>query len=383
MSSRRQILLAHYARLLKKAAAWSGMLALMSTMFVAVPASAAGQITTRSTTPSTSVAGATATYTTAFTLATSGQTVGAFKLEICDSPLSTTACANTGNSSGATFTGATFGSVTCAACGGTAFAGGTFSGNSATVTHTAAAVTGTPSVTIVINNVTNPSAANKTYYVRVSSYSDTAATTPAYPGTDFGAMALSTTTAVVVSANVQESLTFCTGTSGANCAGISGSTVSIGTTADNILTSGTPSGGLSLMYVDTNAASGYAITYTSATGFVSGANTVQAANNQTMATCASGAPNGDCFGINAAVNTATGLGTSAAPSGGTAPTMSAGYGTNDTYKFVGNGSAQPFSSVAGPTTTTTYKVSYAAQAGPTTKPGSYSATFVWIATGTF
>ena len=388
MKSRREVLKAHYSHLLRNVATKAAVVAIMlTTLVLPTTSQAAAQITARSTTLSSSVGAATSSYSTTFTLATSAQTIGAFKLEICDSPLATTACANTGNSLGATFTGATFGSTVCGGtnpgtCNGTAFAGGTFSGNSATVTHTAIASTGTPVVTIVINGVTNPTAVNKSFYVRVSSYSDTGATTPAYPGADFGAMALSTTAALSVKANVQESLTFCTGTSGASCATITGTTVNIGTTADNILTNGTPSGGVSLMYVDTNATSGYSITYTTATNLVSGANTIQSAAAQTMATCAGGAPNGDCFGVNLAVNTATGLASSAAPTGGTAPTVNAGYATNDSYKFV-SGSAQQVASLASPTTTTTIKASYAAQAGPTTKPGAYSTTFTWIATGTF
>ncbi len=383
MKSRREVLIAHYSQLLRKVATRATVVALaLTTLALPITSQAAAQITSRSTTLSSSVGAASSTYTTTFTLATAAQTLGSFKVEICDSPLGGIACANAGNSAGATFGTASLGSVTCAVCNGAAFTAGAHVGNSAIVTHAATAVTGTPTVTIVWNTVTNPTAPNKSFYVRVSSYTDIAATAPAYPGTDFGAMALSTTSALAVSANVQESLTFCTGTSGANCAAITGTTVGVGTTADNILTSGTPSGGVSLMYVDTNANSGYAITYTTATNFVSGANTIASAATQTMSACATGAPNNDCFGINLAVNTATGLGTSAAPTGGTAPTLSSGYGTGDSYKFV-SGSAQQVATLAGPTTTTTYKVSYAAQAGPTTKPGAYSATFVWIATGTF
>ena len=387
MKNRREVLIAHYSHLLRTVATKAAVIAMVLTSLIIPTASqAAGQITTRSTLLSNSAGGGTSSYTATFTLASSAQTIGAFKLEICDSPLSTTTCANTGNSLGATFTGATFGSTTCGganpgSCNGTAFAGGTFSGNAATVTHTAIAATATPTVVIVVNGVTNPTAPNKSFYVRISSYNNTAATTPT-GGTDFGATAVSTTAALAVSANVQESLTFCTGTSGANCAAITGTTVNVGTTTDNILTNGTPSGGVSLMYVDTNASSGYSITYTTATNFVSGANTIQSAASQPMATCASGSANGDCFGVNLAANTATGLATSAAPTGGTVPSVNAGYATADSYRFV-SGSAQQVATTAGPTSTTTIKASYAAQAGPTTKPGAYSTTFTWIATGTF
>ena len=76
-------------------------------------------------------------------------------------------------------------------------------------------------------------------------------------------MAVSTTQSLTVAANVQESLEFCVGTvsAPANCAAESGSTVNIGTGADNVLSASAPSGAISTMIADTNASTGYSITY--------------------------------------------------------------------------------------------------------------------------
>ncbi len=388
MNSRRQVLTAHYRELLRKAASWAGLVALVGTTLVATPAAAVGtQMGARSATPSTLKGGATnVTYAITFKVSSTNLIKGT-KIEICDSPLETTTCAasasaNT-NSNGASLLTASLTSYTGTACNTNAVAasGGTGPGVSGTSRIFSNATGNSPTsanactLTIVANN--NPSGTNQKYYLRISNWSDVAASATEY---DFGAVALETVSDIVASGNVQESMTFCTGTSGANCAGISGSTVAVGTTADNILTNGTPSGAVSLMYIDTNAASGYTITYNAPT-LTSGANTIgKPTGTQTMAACASGTTNGDCFGINAAVNTDTGLGASAAPTGGVAPTIT-GYSTNDAYKFATG--TQTFATIAAPTATTTFKVSYAAQAGPTTKTGAYTATFTWVATGNF
>jgi hypothetical protein len=394
MNSRRQILISHYATLLKKAASWAGLVALMGTTLVATPAGAAGaQLGARSATPTTLKNGATATYAVKYTASAtnSAQAIRAIKLEICDSPLETTACAASGtastNSNGASLGAATFVSDTGTGCNTNAYAasgggGASTSGTSRLYTNATGNTPGSSqSCVLTTGAVVNPSGVGQKYYLRISTWNDAAATTTEL---DFGAVALETVNDIVVTANVQESLTFCTGTTTpGTCATLSGTSVKVGTTTDNILTNGTPSGGISYMHIDTNASSGYSITYNAPT-LTSGANVIgNPTGTQTMAACAATpTPNNDCFGINTAVsNTATGLGSSAAPSGGVAPTCT-GYTTADQYKFTA-GSATTFCTAAAPTATTTYTVSYAAMAGPTTKTGAYSATFTWFATGNF
>jgi hypothetical protein len=63
----------------------------------------------------------------------------------------------------------------------------------------------------------------------------------------------------------------------------------------------------------------------------------------------------------------------------------AGYATADSFRFVPGATAQQIAnqSTPGPTTQTNFTISYVAQAGNTTRPGAYSTTFNYVATGTF
>src|SRR4051812_18316640 len=110
MGSRKQILIDHYSRLLRKGTAWAGLLALLGTMFVSAPASALGaQMGARSATVTTLKAGATASYVINFTPSStnSGTAIKSIQVEICDSPLESVSCAGTGSSSGADASSAT------------------------------------------------------------------------------------------------------------------------------------------------------------------------------------------------------------------------------------------------------------------------------------
>lgn len=382
MTSRREILLAHYTALLKRVGTWVGMLSLASTLLVPFGASAANQLTARSATVGSSAGGASTSYSIGFTLNAS-QTLGSVKIEICDSPLSTTSCAASSsagiNSNGASLGTATFGSMSL----GTGWSigsqsGASTSGTTACVTHTATSLSG--SATLVLNAVTNPTGANQQYYLRISTYTGTTCNAPAYPGTDYGAVALATTNSLTVAANVQESLTFCTGTvsAPANCAAETGTNVNIGTGADNVLSSSAPSGAISTMIAATNAVSGYSITYTAAT-FSSTNDSIATVGSTPTAFPAAGTA---AFGINLKANTSPNITNSADKTGSGSGTVAANYGTANQFAFVAATPTQ-VASAAGPTATNTYTVSYAAQAGNTTKPGAFSTVFNYICTGTF
>jgi hypothetical protein len=362
------------------AGAWLGVMAVLASIMVPMTASAA-QITARSATVSSSAGAASATYTIAFNLPTTG-TLGSIKFQICDSPLSTTACAASAsagiNSNGAAFTGSTFGSMSLGTgwteTGQTA---ASTSGTSAYITHTAASLSGAASV--VLNTVTNPTGANQQYYLRIQSYTGTdGATGPV----DFGAVALATTQSITVAANVQESLTFCVGTTvaPANCAAETGSSVNLGTGTDNVLSTA-PSGGISTMMASTNATSGYSITYL-AGNFSSSSDTITAINGGTGTKLAMPAAGTPAFGLNLMANTIPTITNSAAVTGAGSGAGTANYTTTNQFAFVPS-SATTMASAAGPTVNNTYTVSYAAQAGSTTKPGAFSTTFNYVATGLF
>jgi len=389
IKDRQEILLAHYRNLLRKAATWAGLLAVMASMLFVPTASYAGQINTRSATVGSSAAGAVTTYDVSWKPSvTTG--IGSIKFQICTSPLELTAC-SVSNSS--TFVGATLSTsapTTSPFTGWTTGSGGT----AATTTSfyavkasgTDAMVTSTQYV-VRINNVTNPNAANTSYYLRVYTYTGNDGSTGQV---DFGAVALSTARQISVAANVQESLTFCVGTSGTGCGGggLTGTSVNLGTGADNVLSASTPSGGTSLMAVDTNATSGYAITYittspggtggSTCAGSLSSTNDCITDAGGTAGTFTAGTSK---FGINLKANTTPCLGANVSGSG--SGTASGQYNIADNYAFQAGSTPRTVASASGPTLSNLYTVSYVAQAGNTTKPGAYSATFTWIATGTF
>ena len=360
----------------RKLAVWSSIMAMATVALLPVGASA-GQLTTRKTVLSSSAASAVTTYTTTFTMGTAGQTLGSLKVELCDSPLQTATCLNSGGSSGVSMSGALLTGVTGSIGTGTWTIGAKTS-NSALVNKSLNDVqTGNPTLVVTLNTITNPSAINSSFYLRVSTYTATAG---GGTNTDFGAMALSTTQALTVSANVQESLTFCTGNNVAastGCGDITGSTVAVGTGTDNVLST-SPSGGVSVMYVTTNATTGYSITYLAPT-FSSSNDTIPA--NSAVKAALPGAGTA-AFGINLAANTGPSITGSAAVSGAGSGAVDTNYNTANQFAFV-PATATPVASATIPTLQNRYVVSYAAQAGSLTKPGAYSAVFTYIATGTF
>lgn len=181
-----------------------------------IPAFAsAGTITTRSITMSTSAPGAAASYQVSFTPATTGMTD--MLIYFCsNSPLSGQACTTpTGFSlTGATVTAGT--GTTGATLDTTANDAGNPGGASGDVIAITGMTLGTSASTLTINNVTNPTATNTTFYARIQTYSSETAQKTAYAAgptdtteKDNGSVALSTTSTLGVTAAVLESLSFC------------------------------------------------------------------------------------------------------------------------------------------------------------------------------
>ncbi len=234
------------------------------------------------------------------------------------------------------------------------------------ITHASNVTSSSGAVTIIWDTVTNPTADNATFYLRTTTYSDAAYTT----ALDSGVVAVSTAEQIVVSASVDETLTFCTGTSGittSSCSGATGSTVALGT-----LTSSTTGSGISQMGIATNAQSGYAITV-SGTTLTSGSNTITALASQTASTQAT-----EQFGINLRDNATPNVGLDPDGSGSGAPTAT--YNTVDQYRFV---SGDSVASKASSDAFRRYHVSYIANIDGATEPGSYSTTLTYIGTATF
>jgi len=329
---------------------------LMLVALMPTPAQAA-QLTARKVTLGTSAISTSNTHTFNYTVATTAN-IGSVKFEYCNA--ASGACVTP---TGLTTTSATMGAQSGSGCVGFTMVNTT--NGAPYITRTAASCTATTAVSYALGAITNPSTTNTTFYVRITSYTSTTATTGA---TDTGTVATSTANQITVTADVDETLTFCVYT-GANCAA-SGSSVTLGSLNSSALT-----GGISKMDAGTNATSGYAIQYTGPT-LTSGANTIPAQG----ASAGGSTPGTSQFGINA-TGANTGVAGSAAPSGGSG-TAATNYNVVNQYAFVAS-TLTTIASHTGPTNSTTFTVSYIANIGTAQAAGAYTSTITYICTATF
>lgn len=357
-----------------------GLTGLLIYMAMPMMVDAAGSLSNRSANISTSAAAATGvTYTVKFNAGTAGN-VGSVKFEICDSPLETVGCAGTGDSSGASL-----------AAGG--LTGGFAGTNWSTPTWTKGAQTGpgasgtsvkfaasaqtsvstSDQATVTLTNVVNPTASNKEFYLRITTYSDTGYVTE----DDYGAVALDTANQITVSGTMPESLVFCVGTSGTDCSNITGTSVNLGTFSPVGTNTGT-----SLMSASTNAAFGYAITVNGTT-LTSGSNTIPAMGTQTLnsAGCSpscSSTTGVSQFGSNVKLNTVPSVGANVSGAGTAAG--SGGYNTANSFRFF---SGDTVAGVGGVTSANLFTNSYIVNVGGDQAAGVYTSTMTYICTATF
>ncbi|MFO0862388.1 MAG: hypothetical protein U0516_01545 [Candidatus Saccharibacteria bacterium] len=225
-------------------------------------------------------------------------------------------------------------------------------------------------VAISWGGVTNPTATNTTYYLRMTTYSDSAWTT----ALDSGTIAVSTANQITVTASVDESLTFCTGTSGitnTSCAGATGSSVGLGT-----ITPSTTGTGTSQIGVTTNAPSGYVITYNGSLP-TSGANTIASIG----ASATSPTQGTSQFGMNMVANTVPSS-FGANPSGAGSANPVTALNTTNQYSFT---AGSPTNAVSQGTADgfRLFTVSYLANVSGTQAPGTYTTTLTYVCTATF
>ncbi|MEI6237836.1 MAG: hypothetical protein WCP03_04540, partial [Candidatus Saccharibacteria bacterium] len=211
----------------------------------------------------------------------------------------------------------------------------------------------TGSQTVGFSGVINPSVTNSTFFLRMTTYSDTAWTTPI----DTGTVAASTAGQITVTATVAETLTFT----------LANATVALGSLSTTSTGAATSS-----MTVATNSASGYSVSY-SGTTLTSGVNTITALNSP-----AASSMNSKQFGINLMSNTTPFIGSNVSGIGSGIP--AANYNTADLFKFH---SGDTIASSSAPTNSNTYTVSYIANIDGVTAPGAYSTTLTYVATANF
>lgn len=328
-----------------------------------VPVSA-DPITGRSVTLSSSSADASGiTYTLdADALPTTGTAVKSAEIKFCTSL--TDSCAST--PSGFSSASSTLASQPSGLGSASGWTVNTSTSGSLRIVNASNSTTPSGAVSIVWNGVHNPTTTNTTFYGIITTYSNADWT----GALDTGSVALSTSTQISVALTVNETLTFCTGTSitGQNCGTVSGSQVNLGNGSTTATATGT-----SVFAASTNGTTGYSVT-------VNG-NTLQSGGNNITAMASGGASvmNSKQFGINLAdANTTPVVG--AAKSGSGNGAAETNYGTNDSFRFV---SGETVASASGATNANTFTVSYIANIDGSTPAGIYSTILTYTATANF
>lgn len=325
----------------------------------------AAQITARSLTITSSAPSVAVDHQFLFTIPTSGN-VGSIQFQYCTSPIGSCVMP-----SGLITTSATLTSQT----GETGFSIIATANGTPYLSRTAALVSGPVIVSYTLHNVTNPSAPNTSFYVRISTF---ASTDTSGTAVDTGNVGAATANQIIVSGVMPESLVFCVGTSGTDCTNLTGTTVDLGVFSPTLTSTGT-----SLMSASTNAASGYNITL-SGTTLMSGLNSVspmgdQSSNVSTCSTTSCTPTIGTSqFGTNLKANTVPSVG--AAVSGLGSGAAVGGFNVVNKFRFF---SGDTVASSAGPTKSNLYTNSYIVNVGGDQAAGVYTATMTYICTASF
>ena len=329
---------------------------------------AAGQLTSRKLALSTSQGNASATWTFTFSV-TEATALNGISFEVC-----TTATGSCSAPGSWTNSGSAFGSLTYNGSNQTGWALDNTSGFLRIKNNSSAASVTSP-VVVTFNTVTNPNTTNATFFARILTYSGDDFTTQV----DNGVVAASTAQQISVTAQVDESLTFCTGTSGittTSCTGATGNAVSLLTAGGANVSPSNTAYGTSQIGVGTNGLTGYTLTVNGSTLTCStcgGSPTITALGSLSPSTTGV-----EQFGMNLRDNATPNVGTDPQGSGTATPT--ANYNDVDDYIFntgdtiASKGSSDQFR---------LYTVSYIANIDTATQSGAYTTTLTYIATATF
>lgn len=284
-------------------------------------------------------------------------------------------------------TSATVGAATSSALSGFTITN-TTNGNPYISSATAYTPAANTALVVQFDTVTNPTATNTTFYVRIATYSGAAL---AGSIVDSGNVAASTATPIQLSGIMPESLVFCTGGTVGETSGVPNcSTATAGTVSFTSLFSPTyTSTATSQMAASTNAGSGYAITVNGAT-LTNGSYTITGIG----ATAASPVIGTSQFGMNLVLNTT--VTATPAPGANVTPASDGvnyyaypetNYGTTDKYAFnsgdVIANSGYPTGSPAVGTDAQIYTTTYIVNVPGKQPAGTYTTTLTYICTATF
>jgi hypothetical protein len=235
-----------------------------------------------------------------------------------------------------------------------------------------------------LRSITNPTTANQTFFVRLSTFASTDTTGGA---TDTGTVTAATASQIVLDGTMPESLVFCTGATIGLTAGVPDcATATSGAIGFNQLFSPTDTAtATSQMAASTNAGAGYAITVNGPT-LTSGSNTISA-----MGSTAAGIRGVSQFGLNLKANTTAtstaAVGIEAAPVANATNyrgQAAGNYDTVDSFKFVsGDTVANSANGGAGGSDAQIFTASYIVNVPGSQPAGTYTTTLTYICTPTF
>lgn len=363
------------------------MLATVSSAFTVQRASAA-QMTNRSLTlvSSGAVGGSTpggvVRHQFAFTIP-SNTSIGSLRFEYCN----TAADVGTGTCvtpAGLVTTGATIDSQSGPVTGFSVHS--STASNNGRVVLTRAAATGTGAVTYRLANITNPTATNTSFYVRISTHASADGTGAA---TDTGSVVASTANQIQLTGIMPESLIFCTAEDiTANASNVPDCSTATDATVDfnQLFSPSDTATAKSEIACSTNATFGYAITVHGTT-LTSGSNTIAAmgVTGNPTTTSTKGIAQ---FGMNLVANTTAtstvAVGSAISPASDSVNLWgrpATGYSTPDNFKFEsGNVVADSDSK---PTNGQILTASYIVNVPGNQVAGTYTSTLTYIATATF
>jgi len=401
------------------------LLAITLPAFFNTGTASASQLTARSVAISTSKPSATATYDYSFTLPTTGN-VGSVSFQACTTPLGT--CTSPGgtinmNVGTVTETGWSTNNLSRDTVG-TGASGNCQSNSSSNTNYLCIKRTTPASETGGARTVSAPSQVNPTtvgsYYIRITTYSDSAWVT----AVDSGIVAYSIVNQLTINARIQEILNFCVGTTTTDdatsnpandCSAVSGTTVDIGT-LDSSTTNVTPistnggSGTNGIAMVRSNGQTGVVISYFTEQNSSSGQLKVAGASCSGTSTTDQCINNPAAAGAQAAISAGTeafGMTIAGVNCGSTTSytcTFSSGtynlartsnydgtggntYGVSGGYAWDSTGSAVTLATSASSSTKVVDDealiMKFAATPSITTPTGAYTVTSTYIATATY
>lgn len=318
----------------------------------------AAQLTDRSVVVSSAQPSALVTQNFTFTYVTAAS-VGSLAFEYCTSPVFGTTC---NAPTGLDVTAASLDSQS----GNTGFS---IDGVNTTVSRLVltrpASVAATVASQYDFSNITNPSSAGQTVYVRLTTYATTDGTGSF---TDNGAVAYAMNAAFNILTNVPPFLQICAAvTVAADCSSSGGDRISLGNLSTNSAKAGT-----SQFAAGTNSISGYTV-FVQGTTMTSGNNTIN-----TLSTKTPSFPGNNQFGINLRNNSVPNVGNDLSGSGSAVPMPN--YNTPNQFKYL-NGEAITQSTL--PSNYNRMTVSYIININGSQPPGVYASTFTYLATATF